>query len=75
MNIKSAQMAREVADKKTQETGRWVMVAGAVGPMNRTASLSPKLEDPSFRNVSKLIFFLFILIAFEEIADSYEEQI
>ena len=33
------------------------MVAGAVGPMNRTASLSPKLEDPSFRNVSKLKFF------------------
>jgi len=32
--------------------GRWRLVAGAVGPTNRTASVSPKVEDSSFRNVT-----------------------
>ena len=31
---------------------RWRLVAGAIGPTNRTASVSPKVEDPSFRNVT-----------------------
>lgn len=48
-----------------------MLVAGAVGPMNRTLSLSPNVEDSAFRNVSKFIF----MIAFEEIQASYEEQI
>jgi 5-methyltetrahydrofolate--homocysteine methyltransferase len=39
-------------------------VAGAVGPTNRTASVSPKVEDPSFRNVTYM-----------ELKDSYKEQI
>ncbi len=40
------------------------LVAGAVGPTNRTASVSPKVEDPSFRNVSYM-----------ELVDAYKEQI
>jgi 5-methyltetrahydrofolate--homocysteine methyltransferase len=41
---------------------RWRLVAGAVGPTNRTASVSPKVEDPSFRNVTYL-----------ELVDAYKE--
>lgn len=44
--------------------GVWRLVAGAVGPTNRTASVSPKVEDPSFRNVTYM-----------ELKDSYKEQI
>lgn len=39
-------------------------MAGAVGPTNRTASVSPKVEDPSYRNVTYL-----------ELVDAYKEQI
>jgi len=39
-------------------------VAGAVGPTNRTASVSPKVEDPSYRNVTYM-----------ELVDAYKEQI
>ena len=44
--------------------GTWKLVAGAVGPTNRTASVSPKVEDPAYRNVS-----------YTELKDSYKEQI
>ena len=65
MNVVNAQLARKAADKVTLETpDRWRLVAGAVGPCNRTASLSPKLEDPAFRNV-----------VFSELVISYREQI
>lgn len=52
LNFKSAQLARKVADeftKKTPEKPRFV--AGAIGPTNRTASMSPDVEDPGYRNV------------------------
>lgn len=66
MNKQSAKLAREAADKVTQEenNGTWRLVAGAVGPTNRTASVSPKVEDPAFRNVTYM-----------EIKESYKEQI
>lgn len=51
INKTAAQLARKAADKKSGN-GVWKLVAGAVGPTNRTASVSPKVEDPSYRNVS-----------------------
>lgn len=52
MNFEAARIARAAADawtKKTPEKPRFV--AGAVGPTNRTASISPKVNDPGFRNI------------------------
>ena len=40
------------AHDKDTDFPRWRLVAGAVGPTNRTASISPKVEDPVFRNVT-----------------------
>ena len=53
LNVSSAKLARVAADKataKTPEKPRFV--AGVLGPTNRTASLSPKVEDPGFRNIT-----------------------
>ena len=61
----SALVAREVADawtEKTPEKPRAVL--GSVGPMNKTLSISPKVEDPGFRDVT-----------FDEVKDAYVEQI
>ena len=65
MNVAAAKIARAAADKwtrKTPEKPRFV--AGAVGPTNRTASISPKVSDPGFRNVD-----------FDELREAYKEQI
>ena len=51
-----------IGPKKTPEKPRFV--AGAVGPTNRTASISPKVNDPGFRNVN-----------FDELRDAYKEQV
>ena len=61
----SAMVAREAADawtKKTPDKPRAVL--GSVGPMNKTLSISPKVEDPGFRDVT-----------FDEVKDAYVEQI
>ena len=53
LNVAAAKLAREAADawtEKTPEKPRFV--AGAVGPTNRTASISPDVNNPGFRNVS-----------------------
>jgi 5-methyltetrahydrofolate--homocysteine methyltransferase len=53
MNVAAARLAREAADawtKKTPDKPRFV--AGAIGPTNRTASISPDVNNPGFRNVS-----------------------
>jgi len=53
LDVAAAKLAREAADvwtKKTPEKPRFV--AGAVGPTNRTASISPDVNNPGFRNVS-----------------------
>ena len=53
INVVAARLAREIADAKTQETpDRPRFVAGVLGPTNRTASLSPDVNDPSFRNIT-----------------------
>lgn len=66
MNKEAARLARIAADKfmTASSDGVWRLVAGAVGPTNRTASVSPKVEDPSYRNVSYM-----------ELKDAYKEQI
>ncbi len=57
----SARIARELADAFTAKSGRPRFVAGVLGPTNRTASISPDVNDPGFRN-----------IRFDELADTYE---
>jgi len=63
INKVSAQLAREATEAKTVETpDRPRFVAGVLGPTNRTASLSPDVNDPGFRNTS-----------FAELVDIYTE--
>ncbi|MFA5938998.1 MAG: methionine synthase [Sinimarinibacterium sp.] len=53
MNVAAARVAREAADAWTAKTpDRPRFVAGALGPTNRTASISPDVNDPGKRNVS-----------------------
>ncbi|MDF2701107.1 MAG: methionine synthase [Rubrobacteraceae bacterium] len=63
INYEAARLAREAADgftERTPEKPRFV--AGAIGPTNRTASLSPDVNNPSFRNVT-----------FDELREAYRE--
>jgi len=63
MNLASARIAREVADSFTARTpGKPRFVAGVLGPMNRTLSLSPDVNDPGFRAVT-----------FDQVRDAYRE--
>jgi 5-methyltetrahydrofolate--homocysteine methyltransferase len=52
LNLAAARLARRVADEVTAESGTQCFVAGALGPTSRTASLSPDVNDPGFRNTS-----------------------
>jgi 5-methyltetrahydrofolate--homocysteine methyltransferase len=53
LNLAGAQLARAECDAAEQrEPGRPRYVAGVLGPTNRTASISPDVNDPGFRNVS-----------------------
>jgi methionine synthase I (cobalamin-dependent) len=64
INLAAARLAREAVDKYTAKTpDRPRFVAGAIGPTNRTASLSPDVNNPGFRNVT-----------FEELVTAYSEQ-
>jgi 5-methyltetrahydrofolate--homocysteine methyltransferase len=63
LNVESARLARVVADRySTEEKPRFV--AGSVGPTNRTASISPEVNDPSARNVT-----------FRELVEAYAEAV
>ena len=63
MNRAAAAIAREVADRWTARTpGKPRFVAGSLGPTNRTASISPDVNDPGARNTS-----------FDELKDAYRE--
>src|SRR3546814_7347456 len=62
-NLEGARLAREAADivaAKDPALPRWV--AGAMGPTNRTASISPNVSDPAFRNIS-----------FDQLREAYAE--
>jgi 5-methyltetrahydrofolate--homocysteine methyltransferase len=52
INQVGARLAREAADEISTQTGIRRYVAGVLGPTNRTCSISPDVNDPSFRNVS-----------------------
>jgi 5-methyltetrahydrofolate--homocysteine methyltransferase len=61
LNFEAARIARAEAEKKSAETpDKPRFVAGVVGPTSRTASISPDVNDPGFRNVT-----------FEELYDNY----
>ncbi len=62
LNTAAARLARECADEYAAKTGIPRYVAGVLGPTTRTASISPDVNDPGFRNVS-----------FEELAATYED--
>ncbi|MEO1709011.1 MAG: homocysteine S-methyltransferase family protein [Pseudomonadota bacterium] len=65
INVAAAKLAREAADEVTARTpDRPRFVAGAVGPTNRTASISPDVGNPGYRNVT-----------FDELRAAYREQI
>ncbi|WP_375175600.1 homocysteine S-methyltransferase family protein [Pseudooceanicola sp.] len=52
LNVAGARVARRAADRAQAQDGRPRYVAGAVGPTNRTASISPDVNDPGYRAVS-----------------------
>lgn len=51
INLESARLARRVADEFQSDDGRPRFVAGAIGPTNKTLSLSPDVNDPGFREI------------------------
>jgi 5-methyltetrahydrofolate--homocysteine methyltransferase len=63
INIASARIARELADEYAAKDGKPRFVAGAIGPTNKTLSLSPDVEDPGFREIN-----------FDELTAVYKEQ-
>ncbi|MCZ8325468.1 MAG: homocysteine S-methyltransferase family protein [Sphingomonadaceae bacterium] len=62
INVESARLARRVADEFAAD-GRPRFVAGAIGPTNKTLSLSPDVNDPGFREID-----------WDELVDVYREQ-
>src|SRR6202795_4048949 len=52
MNLEGAKLARAAAERVTAEDGRPRFVAGAIGPTNRTASISPDVSSPGYRAVT-----------------------
>ena len=51
INVESAKLARALADEYQAKDGRPRFVAGAIGPTNKTLSLSPDVNDPGFREI------------------------
>jgi len=63
INVAAAKVIREACDEATAKDGKRRFVCGAIGPTNKTLSLSPNVEDPGFREVD-----------FDEIVAVYHEQ-
>jgi len=65
LNVESAKIAKQAAKEIMDKyPGRQCFVAGAIGPTNKTASMSPDVNNPAYRAVS-----------FQELVDAYREQI
>jgi len=64
INQSSAEIVREVADRYSSKDGKPLWVAGAIGPTNKTLSLSPNVNDPGFREVD-----------FDQVKAVYREQV
>ena len=60
MSVEGARLAREAAD----ELDRPAWVAGSIGPLNVSLSLSPKVDEPAYRSAT-----------FDQVRDAYAEQI
>jgi len=60
INVQAAKIAKSVAEKYTDKPR---FVAGAIGPTNRTASMSPDVNNPEFRNIT-----------FDQLKEAYYEQ-
>ena len=64
INFNSARLAKKACEEYTEkDTSKPRFVAGSIGPTNRTASISPDVNDPGFRAVS-----------FDDLAKAYREQ-
>ncbi len=65
LNVAAVRCAREAADDYTaKDPAKRRFVAGAIGPLNKTLSLSPDVNNPGFRAVT-----------FDEVAEAYTEQV
>jgi 5-methyltetrahydrofolate--homocysteine methyltransferase len=65
MNVEGARIARKVADEWTAKTpDKPRFVAGSIGPMNQSLSVSPDVDNPGYRSVS-----------FDQVMASYKEQV
>ncbi|CAA9892552.1 homocysteine-N5-methyltetrahydrofolate transmethylase, B12-dependent [Candidatus Methylobacter favarea] len=63
INLESARLAKQSADEFSQKTpAKPRFVAGVLGPTNRTASMSPNVNDPGFRNIT-----------FDELVEAYTD--
>lgn len=63
INTSAAEIIREACQEATAKDGKPRFICGAMGPTNKTLSLSPNVEDPGFREVT-----------FDEVKDVYREQ-
>ena len=63
INLESAKLARRLADEFQAKDGRPRFVAGAIGPTNKTLSLSPDVNDPGYREID-----------WDTLVDVYQEQ-
>ena len=65
INFQGAQIAKKVAEEFTKKNPtKPRFVAGSMGPTNRTASISPNVNDPGFRNIN-----------FDQLVEAYKEQV
>ncbi|MEO0794830.1 MAG: methionine synthase [Verrucomicrobiota bacterium] len=64
INIDSAKLARKVADEVAEKENRPTFVAGAIGPTNRTGSISPDVNRPEYRATS-----------YDELRQAYYDQV
>src|SRR3954466_13967765 len=64
LNFEGARLVRAAAITAENEDGKKRFVAGAIGPTNRTASISPDVSDPGFR-----------AITFDQLREAYAEQV
>jgi 5-methyltetrahydrofolate--homocysteine methyltransferase len=65
LNVAAARCGRAAADEMNAlDPSRPRFVAGSIGPTTKTASVSPKVEDPGYRGVT-----------FDELVDSYQQQV
>ena len=63
LNVEAARLAKKACDEYQKRTGKKTYVAGAIGPTNRTLSLSPDVNNPGYRAVT-----------FDELKKAYKEQ-